>query len=432
MHRKAQPRASKAWFFLLDADSWYEIWTTLRQNKLRAFLTACGVFWGVFMLIVLLGIGNGLRSGAIRNLGGFVMQTVYVWSQRTTMPHAGFRPGRRVQFTNADVAAITAVPGIEHVAPRVRLGGWRAGVNVSSGAKTSNFNVLGDTPELAAIEPLSFPRGRFINPLDMEQERKVAVIGVQVREFFFAEDEDAIGRYIEVQGVHFQIIGEIKSLKSGDEGDKIASSVFIPFSTFQNVFNQRNKVGWFALTVRSGSSAEDVDRRVRETLAARHRLHPEDVQALGSFNAAEKSAQVLGLFRGIQAFVWFVGVLTLLAGVLGVSNIVLIIVKERTKEIGIRKALGATPRAIVGLIVQESLTLTVLAGYAGLVAGVAVLELMDRAVASLDNAPLNHPEIDLRAALIATLALIVAGLVASIVPARHAARIQAVEALRAE
>jgi len=428
----AHPRASGPWFVFLDPDSWYEIWTTLKRNKLRAFLTACGVFWGIFMLIFMLGIGNGLRSGAIRNLGGFAMQTVYVWSQRTTMPHKGLRPGRRVQFTNADIAVVAGVPGVEHVAPRLRLGGWRAGVNVSSGEKTSNYNVLGDVPEFALVEPVSFPRGRFINPLDMKEQRKVAVIGEQVRQFFFADDEDPIGRYIRVQGVHFQVIGEIRSLKSGDEGEKLSASVFIPFTTFQTAFNQRDKVGWFSMSVRPNASIEDIDKRVREALAERHRLHPEDVQALGSHNAAQKSGQVLGLFRGIQRFVWLVGILTLLAGVLGVSNILLIIVKERTREIGVRKALGATPGAIVGLIVQESLTLTALAGYAGLVAGVFVLELADRALRGLPNAPLSRPEIDLNAALIATLVLIVAGLVAGIVPARHAARVHPVEALRAE
>jgi putative ABC transport system permease protein len=421
----------RRWLFL-DVDSWQEIWATLRRNKLRAFLTACGVFWGIFMLIVLLGIGTGLQKGAIKNLDGLTLQTVWVWAQRTTMPYRGLRPGRGVRLTNADTAVVAAVPGVAHVSPRLRLGGWRSGVAVSVGPKTSTFTVLGDAPELPLVEPLIVTRGRFVNPRDMAEQRKVAVIGETVRQFFFGDHEPALGRYVQVQGVHFQIVGELKTLRSGEEAEKLAASVFVPFTTFQHTFNQRDRVGWFALTAKDGASATDVEQRVRRALSARHRLHPEDKLALGSYNAAEKSAQIRGLFRGIQLFVWVVGVLTLLAGVLGVSNILLIIVKERTREIGIRKALGATPGAIVGLVLQESLALTALAGYAGLVSGVAVLELLNRVVANVPNAPVYQPSVELSAALIATSVLIVAGLVAGIVPARHAARIHPVVALRAE
>jgi putative ABC transport system permease protein len=416
---------------MLDIDSWQEIWATLRRNRLRAFLTACGVFWGIFMLVVMLGIGNGLRNGAMENLGGLTMRSFWVWSQRTTMPHAGLRPGRNVRFSNTDIALLAAVPGVGHVAPRLRLGGWRAGVNVSAGTKTSNFNVVGDTPALPAVEPLATQLGRFINLLDMREQRKVAVIGEQVARVLFG-DEDPLGRTLRVQGVHFRVIGQVASLRSGDDAEKLAGSVFVPFSTFQNAFNQRDRVGWFALTARAGTSSVDVEKEVKRVLATRHRVHPNDKHAIGSYNAAEKADQIRGLFDGIQAFIWFVGVLTLLAGALGVSNILLITVKERTKEIGIRKALGATPGAIVRLVVQEALVLTSLAGYAGVVAGVALLEVLGRAVVDLPNAPVNSPEIDLNAALVATLVLIAAGLVAGIVPARHAARIRPVEALRAE
>jgi putative ABC transport system permease protein len=428
MSRDAPPLRN--WLFLVDPDAWYEIWTTLRQNKLRAFLTACGVFWGIFMLVVMLGLGNGLRANTINDMGGLLIPTVYVWSRRTTMAYAGFRPGRSVQLNNADIAAIAAVPGVDEVEPRIRLGEWRGGVNVSSGNKTSNFAVLGDTPAYLRVEPVSLPRGRFINQLDMQEQRKVAVIGEQVRHYFFGDDADAIGRYVQVKGVHFQIVGEIADPKTGDEGDKLSASVIIPFSTFQTAFNSRDQVHWFTLTAQRDAFSPDVEKRVRQTLAARHRIHPDDDQAFGSFNVAEKNEQVLGLFRGIQIFVWFVGVLTLLAGVLGVSNILLIIVKERTKEIGIRKALGAPPIAIVGLIVEEALALTSLAGYCGLVAGVGLLEIARRAFK--DQGPLVHAGVDLKAALVATAVLILAALAAAVVPARHAAGVHPVEALRAE
>jgi putative ABC transport system permease protein len=417
---------------LLDADAWQEIWATLRRNKLRAFLTACGVFWGIFMLIVMLGIGRGLSRGVVKSLGGLAAHSVYVWAQRTSLPHAGLQPGRYVRFTNEDAAALARLPGVEHVAPRLQLGGWREGVNVVRGAKTSNFNVTGDVPVFAHVEPMLIARGRFVNDSDMADQRKVAVIGELARRFLFSDDEDPIGQYIQIRGLFFQIVGELKSLKAGDEGERASSTIYVPLSTFQGAFNQRGRVGWFTLSAFTGASAVEVERDVLRLLRSRHRIHPDDLQAFGSFNAADKFAKVKGLFDGIQTFVWFVGVLTLLAGVLGVSNILLITVKERTREIGVRKALGATPGSIVGMVVQESVALTALAGYAGVVAGVGVLELISGAVAKLPNAPLSSPEIDLQSALLATLVLIGAGVVAGIVPARHAARIHPVQALRAE
>jgi putative ABC transport system permease protein len=431
MQRLALPPLPPPWFAVFDPDNWAEIWATMRRNKLRALLTACGVFWGIFMLVMMLGIGTGLRRGTARNLGGLAMLTVYVWGQRTTIPHAGLRPGRDVQFHNADIATISAVPGVLRAEPRVRLGAWRVGVNVSVGAKTSTFNVLGDTPGLLAVEPLLVSCGRFLDPPDLTEQRKVAVIGDQVRRTFFG-DEDPTGRDIRVQGVHFRVIGAVKSLKSGDEGERIDGSVFVPFSTFQTAFHQRDRVNWFALAVEPLASAVAVEKSVRQALSRQHHIDPADDQAFGSYNAAEEVARIEGLFEGIRVFVWFVGVLTLLAGVLGVSNILLIIVKERTKEFGIRKALGATPASIVVLVIEESLVLTALAGYAGLVAGVGFLEVLAKAVARMPKAPMNQPEVDLKAALMAVAVLMLAGLVAGIVPARHAAGIHPVEALRAE
>jgi putative ABC transport system permease protein len=299
------------------------------------------------------------------------------------------------------------------------------------GNKTGNFAVVGDTPEFRWVEPMALRKGRFLNPLDLQDARKVALIGDQAREVLFGQ-KTPIGSYVKIQGVYFQIVGEIFSDKGGDDGDRVRSTLFVPFSTFQRAFNQRDRVGWFSLTAHSWAPAEDVEKAVRRTLAARHNVHPDDEQAIGSFNAAEKVAQVEGLFRGIQLFIWLVGTLTLLAGVLGVSNILLITVKERTREIGIRKALGATPGRIIAMVLRESIILTSFAGYIGVVAGVGVLGLLERIVAALPEAPLNRPEVDLRAALVATAVLIVSGAVAGIIPARHAARISPVAALRSE
>ena len=416
---------------MLDLDTWQEVWSTLQKNKLRALLTALGVFWGVFMLILMLGIGNGLERGVVRNLSGLTNGAVYVWPQRTSLPFQGLQPGRYVRFRDADIAAVARTPGVLHVAPRLQLGTWRGPQTVTFGAKKAAFTVMGDSPEFALVEPLTIDRGRFINPRDLQEERKVVVIGREVQKTLFG-DQNPIGAYLQIKRVYFQVVGVIGTLKSGDEGDKLLATVYVPFSTFQTAFNQKDKVGWFALTARRGQPAELVEAGVRRAVMKGHRVHPSDAEALGSFNAAKKFEQIQGLFSGIRNFVWFVGSLTLAAGMLGVSNILLIIVKERTKEIGVRKALGATPGSIVLLIVYEGLLLTALAGYSGVIAGVFGLELVARAVSRVPNAPISQPEIGLSVALIAVLVLIIAGAVAGIIPARHAARVHPVEALRAE
>jgi putative ABC transport system permease protein len=417
---------------MFDLDAWQEIWVTLRKNKLRAVLTACGVFWGMFMLMVLLGLGAGLERGVVRSLGGMALQSVYVWSQRTSLPYQGLQPGRYIKFTNQDIAAIARVSGVKYVAPRLQLGGWRDGQNITRGAKTGNFNVVGDVPEFPLVEPLVFKRGRFFNERDMSEQRKVAVIGELVTKELFEADENPLGKYIQVKGVNFRIVGELKSLKSGDDGEKLNATVYIPFATFQGVFNQRDRVGWFTVGTDPAYPAVWVEDSIKQALAEKHRIHPSDNQAFGSFNAADKFEKLQGLFRGIRLFVWMVGALTLGAGMLGVSNILLITVKERTKEIGIRKALGATPGSIVRMVVKESVVLTLLAGYVGLVAAVATLEGFGRVLAKLPEAPVSRPEVDFKAALAAQVLLIAVGLIAAIMPARHAARVHPVEALRAE
>jgi putative ABC transport system permease protein len=416
----------------MDLDSWQEIWGTLRKNKLRGVLTACGVFWGMFMLMVLLGLGTGLERGVVKSLGGMALHSVYVWSQRTSMPYKGLQPGRYVKFTNQDIARIQRVSGVTHVAPRLQLGGWRDGQNITRGAKTGNFNVMGDVPEFPLVEPLILKRGRFINQPDMADLRKVAVVGEQaVRELFDAE-ENPLGQYLQVKGVNFLIVGEVRSLKAGSEGEKLSATVFIPFSTFQSAFNQRDRVGWFTVGADPRYPATWVEESVKQALAEQHRIHPSDNQAFGSFNAADKFEKIQGLFRGIRVFVWMVGALTLFAGMLGVSNILLITVKERTREIGIRKALGATPGSIVAMVVKESVVLTMLAGYLGLVAAVAALEGFAKVLTQLPDAPVARPDVDLKAALFGQFLLVAAGLIAAIMPARHAARVHPVEALRSE
>ena len=416
---------------MLDWDTWQEVWATLRSNRLRAALTAFGVFWGVFILLSMLGIGKGLERGVIHNLSGLSTYGVYLWPQRTSLPFQGLQPGRYVRLNDADISAVARTPGVERVAPRLQLANWRGPQNVSYGAKTAPFNVMGDSPEFAFVEPLIVRNGRFINARDMAEERKVVVLGQEAHKTLFGT-ADPLGKYVQIKRVYFQVVGVVGTLRRGDDADRVQSTVYIPFSTFQTAFNQKDKVGWFALTARRDQPAALVEERVRAAIMRGHRVDPRDSEALGSYNSALKFEQLQGLFRSIRRFVWFVGTLTLFAGMLGVSNILRIIVKERTKEIGVRKALGATPNSIIWLIVAEGLVLTTLSGNVGVVASVLGLEAIARAASRIPNAPLEQPEISVQIALAAVLLLMVAGAVAALFPARLAASVQPIEALRAE
>jgi putative ABC transport system permease protein len=417
---------------LFDVDKWQEIFSTLQRNKLRTFMTACGVFWGIFMLILMLGFGNGLEYGVSRSMSGLSANSVFVWGEKSSMAYKGLKPGRLVQFHEDDIPALRRIEGIEYLAPRVQLGGWQGGGgNVSRGDKTSPFTVMGDYPDVQHIDRLKFRAGRFLNKLDIDERRKVAVIGKDVYAILFSPGEDPIGEYIKIKGVYFQVVGVFEPYRTGDSGDREGQTIFIPFTTFQQAFNQKGRIGWLAMTAEPEVPGKEIEKRVRTVLAERHKIHPEDEAAMGSFNAQKEFQKIRWLFTGIRSFIWFVGIMTLLAGVLGVSNIMLIVVKERTKEIGVRRALGATPYSIVSLVMQESVVLTALAGYAGLCAGVGLLEL-SRSVVGEGGDAFANPSVDLTICLIATLVLIVAGAIAGVIPARHAASIKPVVALRAE
>lgn len=416
---------------MIDLDSWQEVFSTLQKNVLRTAMTAWGVFWGTFMLVAMLGFGNGLEAGVNRNMLGFVANNVYAWGQQTSLAFAGLSPGRRVRLELADADALRSLPGVVAVAPTIELGGWRDGNNVSYQHKTGNFGVRGEHPDQARVGLDRPYRGRFINELDMDLRRKVAVIGDGVRRQLFGADADPIGHYISIRNIHFQVVGVIHSEQPGDEGDRQNSSLMIPLSTFEAAFNSGGRVGAMAVRLDDAADSEQTERSIRQTLGARHRVHPQDPNAVGSFNLSKRHQRAQTLFRGIRAFVWFVCVATLLAGALGVSNIMLISVKERTREFGIRKALGATPASIVRLVLAEATVLTLLAGYLGVIAGVLAIELTARWVGS-GSGPLGAPSIDLGVALVATLVIAACGMLAGAAPARHAARIHPVVALRAE
>ena len=417
---------------MFDLDKWKEIWATLRSNRLRTFLTAFGVFWGILMLIAMLGFGSAMQSGTQRQMKGMATNLLFVWGQQTTEAYDGLPPGRAVRFKTDDIEALRHLPGIEHLAPRIQLGGWMNNFTVKNGGKTGTFTVMGDYPTLAKIIAFEFEAGRFISQRDIAESRKAVVIGKGVADQLFPPGENPIGQYIEISGVYFQVIGITKTLRGGQQGERDANTLFVPFTTMKTAFNIGNRVGFFAMTAKPGTDGVELERQVREALARQHRLAPYDKLAIGSFNMFELYEEISMIFIVLAAVSWLVGGATLLAGVIGVSNIMLITVKERTKEIGVRKALGASPFSIVSMVMKESVVLTTIAGLAGVAAGVGLLATADAALANANELPFGPPNIGLSTVLIAVAVLIASGVVAGIMPASHAASIKPIEALRAE
>lgn len=420
---------------MFDYDKWQEILHTIKANKLRTFLTMFGVFWGIFMLMLLLGSGNGLQNGVTKGFAAWASNSGFIWTQKTTMPYKGMKPGRWIQLTTDDSEAILkSVDGLEYLAPRTQLGGWQGGNNITRNNKAGGFNVYGDYPQYIQIQRLDVYSGRFLNDFDIRDSRKVAVIGQNVVDVLFESDEEPIGSHIIINGIYFKVIGTFKSLQSGDQADRDTQAIYIPFTIFQQAFNSGNKVGWYAFSALPGIPVSQVEGKIKELLKKRHKVNPEDNNAIGSANIEEEFNQMMGLFNGIAIFVWIVGTGTLMAGVIGVSNIMLIIVKERTKEIGIRKSMGATPISIVGLILQESVFITLVAGYIGIFLGTVLLETIGYAMTKMgpDSGMFGAPEINLKTALMALAVIIVGGLVAGIIPARKAASVSPIEAIRSE
>jgi putative ABC transport system permease protein len=416
---------------LVDRDHWQEIYEALRGNKVRTFLTAFGVFWGIFMLMVMLASGNGLWNGVSQGFTGGATNSVYIWSQRTSKPWRGMPTGRSVQLDAGDAAALRAQVGeAELVCPRNQLGGFRGGNNVTRGTKAGAFSVMGDVPEIMLVQPVDVVSGRFLNRIDLDERRKVAVIGPRVRDVLFGKDENPLDQSIRINGVTFRVIGVFKPKRSDGDRNEEAQTIFVPFTAFQSAFHFGDRVGWFALVSKDGVPASEVETKTLALLRERHRVAPDDARAFGHYNSEIDYNKVAGLFTGIRALVWIVGIGTLAAGVIGVSNIMLVIVRERTNEIGVRRAVGATPFSITTQIIFEALILTTLAGYLGLVAGVGVVELIGRAIAGSPSDMFKNPEVPFESALVTLAILVVSGILAGLIPARRAVKISPVEALR--
>jgi len=423
---------------MFDIDKWQEILATIKKNKMRTFLTGFSVAWGIFMLMILLGSGNGLSNGVAANFMNDAINGMWVWTGKTTIPYQGMKSGRNIQFHNEDQELVSKVSGVGASSGRFFMGNTRYSYNKESG----EYTTITCQPELLQVENLTINEGRFINQIDMIQNRKVVVIGVDIKTALF-KDSTAIGEYVNINNVPFKVVGVCT-----EPGTTRTRNAYMPLSTSQMIFNGSNRLHNLALTINAETLEESqaIEEQIRNVLGRQYKFDPKDEGAIGLFNKLEAYIQTMKIFQAIKIFIWIIGIGTLIAGIVGVSNIMMIVVKERTKEIGIRKAIGASPASVIGLILLESIMITTVAGYIGLVMGTGLMELINysmvQSAAETAAAATNggqqgesifmNPTVDFNIAVSATLLLIVAGAIAGYIPAKRAARIKPIVALRDE
>ncbi len=416
---------------MFDIDKWQEILATIKKNKMRTFLTGFSVAWGIFMLMILLGSGNGLSNGVANNFMNDAVNAMWVWNGETTIAYQGMKTGRPIQFQNQDQEIVQKISGVGAVSGRYFMGNTR----YSYGQESGEYTTITCQPELREVENLVMNEGRFINKIDVLQNRKVVVIGADIKTALF-KDSTALGKYVNVNNVPFKVVGV-----STEPGSTRNRNAYMPLSTAQMIFNGSNRIHNLALTINAQTLEESqvIEDQIRNALARQHKFDPKDDGAIGLYNKLENYIQTMKIFQAIKIFIWIIGIGTLIAGIVGVSNIMLIVVKERTKEIGIRKALGASPSSVIGLILLESIMITTIAGYIGLVLGTGLMELINYfMVQSASASPeqgetiFMNPTVDINIAVYATLLLIVAGALAGYIPAKRAASIKPIVALRDE
>ncbi|MFT7442886.1 MAG: putative ABC transport system permease protein [Maribacter sp.] len=412
--------------FLFDSDTWQEIYDSIRKNKVRTSITIIGVLWGIFLLVVLLGAARGMENGFNKLFGNFATNSVFVWTQSTDTPFKGFQEGRRFSLTMNDIEVLKSeyIDEIKLLAPRNQTNNL-----VIKDFKSGNFKVSGDYPILDQIQKKQLLYGRFLNENDISSIAKVAVISEDMYKQLFDKDELPIGQYIKINSISYKVIGVYKPSNTIDFDRDCA---YIPFSTFKKVYNTANKVDWMMITAHEGTDIEQMERDVLLTLKGLHKVHPDDERAFGSVNLGKEIGKVTGFITGMQFLTWFVGIATLIAGVFAIGNILLITVKERTKEIGIRRAIGATPKSIRQQIVLESVFLTTVAGMLGIIFGSFVLFIIDTAFGQGEDAALVNPTVDIPIILIAFATLIILGTLIGLIPAHMATVVKPIEALREE
>ncbi|MGB5371639.1 MAG: ABC transporter permease [Flavobacteriaceae bacterium] len=419
---------------MFNKDRWKEIIEVLTGNWFRTVLTAFGVFWGILILIILLAAGKGLENGIKSDFGDIATNTMFMWSRNTTKEYQGLPKGRSYNFKLEDVESIKeAVPNLRFISPRNQLGGFRGTNNVVRGMNTGAFNVYGDYPEIINQDPMTITSGRFINQSDINEKRKIAIIGEGVKSELYDKGEEVIGSYIKIQGVNFMVIGTYKKKTNDGDGEEGQKQIFVPFTSFSQAFNRGNDVGWMAITANDGTSITSVKEKIVNVVKRNRKIHPDDLRAVGYFDLYEQYNRVESLFGAMRFIAYFVGILVLLSGIIGVSNIMLIVVKERTKEIGIRRALGEAPASIRKQILMESIFLTIISGMLGIVFGALFIFGINSLLESVGPVDMfSNPSVSVGVVVGALLILIVSGLMAGYIPAQSAIKVRPIEALRTE
>ncbi|MFI0428576.1 ABC transporter permease [Mariniflexile sp. HMF6888] len=411
--------------FLFERDTWQEVFDSFSKNKLRSILTMVGVWWGILLLIGLLGSARGLENSFNRLFGSFATNSVFVWGQNTSKPFKGFQEGKQVRLTLSDAKKVKKnVEGIEFVLPRSQQS-----ANVTRNFLSGSFQMAGDYPLLDQLQKKKLIHGRFINQNDIDDNKKTAVISEDAYKQLFDKGEDAIGNYIDINGINFTVIGifEVSNMNMGPSQD-----IHIPFTTFQQIYNQGDRIGWMMITGKPEYDIKQIEEDTKLLLKNLNNIHPEDTRAFGSFNLGKEFAKVTGFLIGMQFLTWFVGIATLIAGVFAIGNILLITVRERTKEIGVRRALGATPFEIKRQIVVEAIFLTLVAGVFGIISGGWILIGLDAAFGQGPDAAIVNASVSIAVVFIALVILVALGTLIGLIPAFKATSIKPIEALREE
>jgi putative ABC transport system permease protein len=420
---------------MFDFDGLKEIWQTIARNKTRSLLTAFGVFWGIFLLVILTSVGNGFENGMMRQVEGVTPNTGLFFTGTTSEPYKGYQKGRSWTANLSDLEAIkTTIPNIVAISPEASV--WSSeDKNVVYGNRSGSYTVKGVMPEYNTIMKSRILKGRFINDADIANHRKVCLLGKRVYDELFERGEDPLGKMVRVNGLFFQVVGVINTFNTNvNVNGSAEESVVLPYTTMQQLFSLGDNVYFFLLAASDNASIAEIEEDVKQLLKQRHDIAPDDKTAISSFNLEEVFKMFKGLFIGIHILIWIVGLGTLLSGIIGVSNIMLVTVKERTREIGVRRAIGAKPKNIIVQVLSESLLLTTLAGLVGLCIGVAIMAIVGMITSNMpsDNMMFMNPNISFKAAVAATIIVIISGLLAGVLPALRAIQIKAIDAIREE
>lgn len=419
---------------LFKKDTWQEIYYSLKNNKTRTIITMIGVGWGMFLYVSLLGAAKGMENGFNKLFSGFATNSIFLWPQSTNIPYNGFPKGREMELRINDIEMLKQrIPEIEYIAPQNSRGNFGSqGEQMSRNGKTASYTLNGDTAMGNKISEKKLLFGRYINDADNTSSKNVVVIGEEVYKNFFdaKKNENPLGKSINIKGLFFNVVGVFRVKKGGGmENDR---SVYIPLATFRKMYNDGDKVGFFAIVSKPDADVTVVEEKVKTELKTKNNVSPDDTNAFGSFNLGKEFAKLTGFLNGMQLLTIIVGTLTILAGVIAISNILLITVKERTKEIGIRRAIGAKPNEVRNQILLESVVITLASGLLGFISGVFLLMILDMATRNQDSFPFYNPTINYGNVASALSVMILLGLIIGMIPAQRAVKIKPIDALRSE